>query len=100
MARCLTILPPRPPPLTAFRAALGALWFRVTGAFQRALRLARRAYTPPPPTRMSEPSAQVGSWHAFHGTAAAPLIRNETPEQEVPEDDKWLRPTEVLPLHT
>jgi hypothetical protein len=94
MDRCLTILPPRPPPLTAFRAAVGARWFAVISAFRRALRLARRASAPPPPpARMSEPSTKSVSLHAFHDTAPAPAGPHETPD-----DDKWLRPTEVLPL--
>jgi hypothetical protein len=95
MERCQTILPPRPPPLTTFRASLGALWFRassaVRGALQRASRPPRRARLSAPE---NEPCTPILVSPAYDDSAPQRPLQQETPE-----DDRWLRPTEVLPLH-
>lgn len=80
--------------MTAFRAALGALWFRIAGAVHRALRLARRA--PAGPRRLATlnaPATPILSLHAFTGQSGPSSAQLVTPE-----DDRWLRPTQVLPL--
>jgi hypothetical protein len=92
MERCQTILPPAPPPLTTFRASLGALWFRASSAFRVALRRSSR-----PPRRVSlavatnEPVTPVLTAAACNG-GTLPMIDGAI----TPEDDKWLRPTQVL----
>lgn len=95
MERCQTILPPRPPPLTTFRASLGALWFRASSAVRSAL---QRASRPPRRARLSapedEPCAPILACPADVDSAPQTSLEHETPE-----DDRWLRPTEVLPLH-
>ena len=94
MDRCQTILPPPPPPMTAFRATLGALWFRISSAGHRALRVVRRA--PTGPRRLATgnaPATPILSLHALTGQAGPTSAQRVTPE-----DDRWLRPTQVLPL--
>ena len=91
MDRCQTILPPQPPPLTTLRASLGALWGRVSRAFRGAL---RRASRPPPRPRVLTASA------AATPVLVAPVSNELAPPvdspQGTPEDDRWLRPTQVL----
>jgi hypothetical protein len=92
MDRCQTILPPQPPPLTTLRASLGALWFRastaIRGALYRASRPPRRARLTP----VNEPCTPV-LLSPVSNQGASPI---HSPPA-TPEDDRWLRPTQVLP---
>jgi hypothetical protein len=95
MDRCQTILPPQPPGLTTLRASLGALWFRLSSAFRGAL---RRASRPPPRPRIT--TANALSAPVFVTPASNPCASPVRAPQGTPEDDKWLRPTQVLPQRT
>jgi hypothetical protein len=92
MERCQTILPPPPPPLTTFRASLGALWFRASSAVRRVL---HRASRPPRRARIAtsanEPVTPVLVAPACNGDTLRIIEAATTPE-----DDKWLRATQVL----
>ncbi len=96
MERCQTILPPCPPALTTFRASLGALWFRASSAVRSVF---HRASQPP---RRPRPTARGPE--ACTPVLSAPTSSGERrPPPRAPEsmlaDDRWLRPTEVLPPH-
>lgn len=90
MERRNTILPPPPGLFTAFRAALGAFWFRATTACHGAARAPVRARLAVVAIAVSEPGTPIMSCNALAAPSSADRITRE--------DDRWLRPTEILPL--
>lgn len=93
MDRCQTILPPEPPALTTLRASLGAFWFRTSTALGKAL---RRASQPSPQARPAAPWNEPGTPVLTAPIGNAGTDPSSAP-QVTPEDDSWLRPTQVLP---
>jgi hypothetical protein len=96
MDRCQTILPPQPPAFTTLRASLGALWFRISTAFRGAV---RRASRPPPRPRILTASpllTPVLVTPVLVAPVSDELASPVHSPQGTPEDDRWLRPTQVL----
>lgn len=100
-----TMLPPPPPPMTAFRASLGALWFRASCAVSSALRRHAKRNRAPIPRNLRLTPAEVVTPLTPVLVAAArnghtlPLVSDALSPILTPEDDKWLRPTEILMNH-
>jgi hypothetical protein len=94
MERCQTILPPCPPALTTFRASLGALWFRASSAVRSVF---HRASRPPRRPRLTAPVQEPCTPVLSAPTSSGQLTLPQCVPQAMLADDRWLRPTEVLP---